>query len=128
MLRILLRGLNLKVFRSDIRIYLYTRSILHAKYVIIDGNGPQWEPNIDYLSLHKNREANMAFFSPDLVEILENHYKDDRLYCLAVDIDYCKNMPPINVCYQRFSVSIDNIYAHFIVKKILFSNLGYARY
>ena len=64
--------------KKGLRIYLYKRSILHAKYAIIDN---KWatigSTNLDYLSLIHNREGNLITTDSKLVNKLTEHFMND---------------------------------------------------
>jgi len=71
----------LPVWRSKgYEILLYQRSVLHAKYAIIDG---EWATlgscNFDYLSLCRNREANIILRDAAMVAEVARSFADDAV-------------------------------------------------
>jgi cardiolipin synthase A/B len=62
-------------------VLLYQRSVLHAKYAIVDG---EWATlgscNFDYLSLCRNREANIILRDPAMVAEVARSFADDAVF------------------------------------------------
>lgn len=72
----------LPIWRSKgYEVLLYQRSVLHAKYAIVDG---QWATlgscNFDYLSLCRNREANIILRDPAMVAEVARSFADDAVF------------------------------------------------
>lgn len=82
------------MYRKGIRISLYTKSMLHAKYVIVDDD---WatigSSNLDYLSLKHNREANVIVRDKAVIAVLRGHFNDDLAHCIDAGHDYWHNLP-----------------------------------
>ena len=80
--------------KDGIDIRLYEPTVIHAKYAIIDG---EWasvgSTNLDYLSLHENREANITIQNKAVVQQLVNHFVQDLEQCCKVDGEFCKKRP-----------------------------------
>lgn len=80
-----------KYLNAGMHLHLFEPTILHSKYAIIDGKwATMGSTNIDYLSLHQNRESNVAITDVDAIGILKNHFIDDLDLCLKVDEAYCE--------------------------------------
>ncbi len=77
------------LLRDGFHVFLYGKTILHAKYAIIDG---QWatigSTNMDYLSLVRNREANLILRDPTVIARLQGHFDADMRECRTVDKRY----------------------------------------
>lgn len=77
-----------KMLRAGIHIYHFDRTVLHAKYVLIDG---EWatvgSTNIDYLSLLRNREANIIIEDPRHIDLLQKHFDEDTADCKEAKVD-----------------------------------------
>jgi len=67
-----------KLSKQGIKIYFYTKAILHAKTMVVDGN---WATvgscNFDLLSLWWNYELNVVSSNPEFVSDLESHFLQD---------------------------------------------------
>ena len=81
-----------KFNRMGLKILLYKPTIIHAKYAVIDD---QWatlgSTNMDYLSLQRNREANIIVRDAGIIQELKTRFELDEKDCQAVDRDYCDN-------------------------------------
>ena len=82
------------LLRHGVKIYAYKPSILHAKYTVIDN---EWATigscNIDYLSLFRNREANLVTLNKDIVTGLTHQFADDLKVCQIIDRAFCEGLP-----------------------------------
>lgn len=82
------------MYRNKIRISLYAKTMLHAKYVIVDDD---WatigSSNLDYLSLKHNREANAIIRDKPVIATLQKHFNDDLNNCIEAGHDYWHNLP-----------------------------------
>ncbi|MEJ0062256.1 MAG: phosphatidylserine/phosphatidylglycerophosphate/cardiolipin synthase family protein [Alphaproteobacteria bacterium] len=80
--------------RRGIRILLYTKSTLHAKYAVIDD---RWatvgSTNLDYLSLLHNREANIVATDAIFIGELARHFQNDRDGCVEATWEYLRRKP-----------------------------------
>lgn len=83
-----------RMLAHGIRIMLYRHQVLHAKYAMIDG---VWatigSSNMDYLSLIRNREANLIIRHPGTVRDLERQFEADLAHCQAIGPDYWASRP-----------------------------------
>lgn len=63
---------------AGVKVYQYTRGMMHAKYMLVDG---EWasvgSANLDNRSLHLNFEANCLIYDPAEVAKLEEQYLKD---------------------------------------------------
>lgn len=79
-----------RLMRAGIRILLMEEAILHAKYMIVDD---QWasigSANLDYLSLFRNREANLVISElPVIDEMIAVFDRDAQKAAEAAPSDY----------------------------------------
>lgn len=82
------------MYRKGIKISLYQKSMLHAKYAIIDDNwATMGSTNLDYLSLKHNREANIIARDKAVVAVLQRDFNEDLAHCIEADKNYWRNMP-----------------------------------
>lgn len=83
-----------RFLRLGMRIFHYTRTVLHAKYAVIDDN---WatigSTNMDYLSLIRNREANLIFRDAATVAAIKGHFDRDMLDCREAGMTYYYEIP-----------------------------------
>ncbi len=81
-------------FRAGIKIDLYDKTVLHAKYAIIDGGwATVGSTNMDYLSLLTNREANLILRDAAAIGELQAHFSQDLLHCIRADMQYWRDRP-----------------------------------
>ena len=67
-----------KYLRRGIHIYLYQRSILHAKCMVLDTSwATVGSANLDSLSLNHNLECNAVIMGEGTVEVLEKQFWQD---------------------------------------------------
>jgi cardiolipin synthase len=66
------------VLDAGVKVYQYTRGMMHSKVVIVDG---EWASvgtaNLDNRSLHLNFEVSCLIYSPDMAGELESEYIRD---------------------------------------------------
>ncbi len=83
-----------RFLRDKLQLLLYRETMLHAKYVIVDD---VWatvgSTNIDYLSLLKNREANIITTDKGVIACLNAQFDIDRKACHEVDSSYWQRIP-----------------------------------
>lgn len=76
------------LMNRGINIILYTHSVLHAKYAVVDdGWAMLGSTNVDYLSLRYNREGNLIITDPKTVESLKGIFEKDMGLCDKADKD-----------------------------------------
>lgn len=69
-----------RLMRAGIRIVLATDTVLHAKYMIVDGDWASiGSTNLDYLSLFRNREANAVLSSHPVITDMIAAFDADAL-------------------------------------------------
>ena len=67
-----------EVLGAGVKVYQYTRGMMHAKVVIVDDDWASvGTANLDNRSLHLNFEAGCILHSPELVAELEKAYQQD---------------------------------------------------
>jgi cardiolipin synthase len=67
-----------KFLRRGARIFLYKPDVMHAKYVIVDGEwGMVGSVNLDYLSLLRNREATLCVEDKKTLAVLTAQFERD---------------------------------------------------
>jgi len=76
------------VLAAGVKVYQYTPGMMHAKYVLVDG---EWasvgSANMDNRSLALNFEANCQLFDEELVAEMERAYLNDLAVSLRLDPD-----------------------------------------
>ncbi len=84
-----------QMLRAGVEILLYKKSVLHAKYTVVDGT---WatigSTNIDYLSLMRNREANLIIDQIPVAAELQSHFDRDVPDCIEVTNSFYESLPP----------------------------------
>jgi cardiolipin synthase A/B len=79
---------------EGIRLFAYKATVYHAKYTIIDGNwATMGSVNLDYLSLLRNREANIVMIDPDAVQKLEKQFQKDLADCEEILPGFWQHVP-----------------------------------
>lgn len=82
------------VLRKGISILAYQGTVLHAKYAIIDS---AWatlgSTNMDYLSLIRNREANIIIYDEPTIRRLKEDFITDMSRCKILKINFWKDTP-----------------------------------
>lgn len=82
------------MLKHKIGIFLYRDSVLHAKYAIIDDDwATLGSTNLDYLSLRRNREANIMISDHAVIKDLKADFESDLKKCFEVDAAFCKSIP-----------------------------------
>ncbi len=83
-----------RMIRRGLSLWSYEPEILHGKYMIVDGVwGMVGSTNMDYLSLLRNREANLVASRHDLVAALEEQFQDVRKNSHELAPDFWKSIP-----------------------------------
>lgn len=76
-----------RLLRSGVRIYQWTRSILHSKTAVIDG---KWSTigtfNLDHLSVRMNLEVNASVLDEGFAAMMEASFLRDLEFCREVDL------------------------------------------
>jgi cardiolipin synthase len=71
---------------GDVKVYQYTRGMMHAKYLLVDG---EWASvgtaNMDNRSLLLNFECNCQFFDPAIVAELEREFLADLEWSIRLN-------------------------------------------
>jgi cardiolipin synthase len=75
-----------QVLDAGVKVYQYTRGMMHSKVVIVDG---EWasvgSANMDMRSLHLNFEANCLVYSAEVAASLERAFLDDLAVSIRLD-------------------------------------------
>lgn len=80
--------------RRHLRLFLHHRCVLHAKYACVDGDwATVGSTNLDYLSLLRNREANIIIRDREAIARLEAIFHETLADCHAFDKDYWRRLP-----------------------------------
>jgi len=83
-----------RLLRKGIEIYLFPHQVLHAKFAVVDG---EWatvgSTNMDYLSLLRNREANLIIRDASTADTLEQAFVGYRGLSRRADKKYCDAIP-----------------------------------
>ncbi len=83
-----------RLLRHGVRIFHYQKGVMHAKYVVIDDD---WATigsvNMDFLSLLRNREANVFMTDPAAVALVRADFEACLQACREVDMDYYRSLP-----------------------------------
>lgn len=82
------------LLRKGVKIFMYKPSILHAKYALVDDN---WatigSSNLDYLSLLRNREANIVIRDRATVLQLDTIYQQTLAKSVEANMNYWRSIP-----------------------------------
>lgn len=90
------RAHYLKLLKAGIRIFQYKKTVLHAKYVMIDDTwATVGSTNMDYLSLLHNHESNIVIRDPEAVKRLYAQFEEDMQQCDEARIDYYRSLSPL---------------------------------
>lgn len=89
-----------RLIRKGLQIYVFESEVFHAKYMVVDG---KWatlgSTNIDYLSLFRNREANLVMTDQKLVGMVRQNFDRDLQECEKITKDFWYNMPWHKRCF-----------------------------
>lgn len=76
-----------RLLRNGVRIFQWSRSILHSKTAVIDG---RWSTigtfNLDYLSLRVNLEVNISVLDEAFASTMEASFEQDLSECYEVEL------------------------------------------
>jgi cardiolipin synthase len=76
-----------RLLTSGIEIYEYTRTLLHQKTMVVDGIwATVGTTNFDSRSFTHNEENNVCFYDADLVQRMEDTFRDDLKACIRIDL------------------------------------------
>lgn len=82
------RALLGRWLRKGVHILFYRPTVLHAKYIVIDGKwGSIGSVNFDHMSLRFNREANIIFHDEAHIAMLLTHFQADAAHCTVATLD-----------------------------------------
>lgn len=82
--------------RKGIKIFLFEPTMLHAKYMVVDDSWAMLgSANLDYLSLLRNREANLVIREKSVVAGLDAHFAEAVAQSRQVDAQFWRNVPGV---------------------------------
>jgi cardiolipin synthase A/B len=82
------------VLRAGVKVYQYTKGMLHSKVMIVDGAWASLgSANLDNRSLHLNFEANCLIYTPRVVAGLEEAFERDLQTAFRLDRHIFPNRP-----------------------------------
>lgn len=83
-----------ELLAAGVKVYQYTRGMMHSKYVLVDG---EWASvgtaNLDNRSLLLNYEVNALVYDPAVVAELEEHFLRDLEWAVRIDPDVFAHRP-----------------------------------
>ena len=80
------------LLEAGIHIWHYQRTMLHAKIFSVDGLfACIGSPNFNQRSMRKDDELGLTVFDPDIVDILDGHFRDDLQAAQEIDDFLWKN-------------------------------------
>jgi cardiolipin synthase len=86
-----------EVLASGVKVYQYTKGMMHAKLVLVDG---EWASvgtaNMDNRSLHLNFEVNCLHYEPTTVAALEETFLHDLQSSLRLERHVFIHRPPVS--------------------------------
>jgi cardiolipin synthase A/B len=83
-----------RLIERGFKICLFRDSVFHAKYAVIDDSwATMGSTNMDYLSLLRNREANIVLRAPAEIKKLTAQFTRDEESCFLADEEYCRLRP-----------------------------------
>ena len=92
--RAIILGYYGTLLKNGVEIYEWTRSVLHAKTMVVDG---VWvtvgSTNLDFRGFFLNYEANVAVVDPEFAAAMERQFEKDLEYCRRVTLEEWKNRP-----------------------------------
>jgi len=75
------------ILSRGVKLYLYTRGMMHAKYIAVDGQiCIVGSANMDPRSLQLNFEAGCVLFDPALTKELEASFEEDMKHAKSMDL------------------------------------------
>ena len=86
------------LLKAGVRIFEYTKGMLHAKTILVDGYGVVGSSNLNHRSLFHDLEVDVHFENQRAVESLERQFLDDTTFCREVTLESWYARPLI----QRF--------------------------
>ncbi len=94
--------------KNNVKMYAYFKSILHAKYLIIDDLAIIGSSNINHRSLHHDLEADIITKTPDIVEELARVYAEDLKFCHQLQPEHFTKRPVWEKIIGRFLLLFRN--------------------
>ncbi len=89
--------------RSNIKIYQYTRGMLHAKMIIVDDEMVSiGSTNFDFRSFEYNFEANIFCYSQDFTRKMIQVFRDDLKDCVRITPETWRRRPILRKAAESF--------------------------
>jgi cardiolipin synthase A/B len=83
-----------RLLRNGTQILHYQKTVLHAKYILIDEDwATVGSANMDYLSLLRNREANIFTTDQETIMKIRDDFEECIKHCHAIDMAYYHRIP-----------------------------------
>ena len=83
-----------RFLNEGVRLFSYKGTVYHAKYSVIDGTwATMGSVNLDYLSLLRNREANIVITEQDTIRRLEKEFANDMQRCEEILPNFWMRVP-----------------------------------
>lgn len=86
------------LLKAGVRIFEYTKGMLHAKTILVDGYGVVGSSNLNHRSLFHDLEVDVHFEEQRAVESLEHQFLEDTAFCREVTLESWYSRPLV----QRF--------------------------
>jgi cardiolipin synthase len=94
------------LLKSGVRIFEYTRSVLHAKIMILDDWITIGSSNLDHLSLFYNLEVDAVVSLPSSKDTIRKQFLEDLLACQEVILGDLTNRPYWKKAIGRLFLSL----------------------
>lgn len=97
------------LLKAGVRIFEYTKGMLHAKTILIDGYGVVGSSNLNHRSLFHDLEVDVHFENPDQIKSLERQFLEDSAFCREVTLESWNARPLIQRLFGRILLLIRGI-------------------
>ncbi|TBN04771.1 cardiolipin synthase [Hyunsoonleella flava] len=93
-----------KLLEADIKVYRYSKGLIHAKTIVIDDIfSTIGTSNMDYRSFNINFEVNAFIYDKHTSNILKQHFLKDLEYSEKVNLDNWTKRPKIEKLKESYS-------------------------
>jgi cardiolipin synthase len=96
---------HLGLLKAGVRVFEYTKSILHAKTVVIDDWALVGSSNLNHRSLLHDLEADIVVPNPEAIDTLKRQYLDDLANTAEVLLSNWKHRPILERVVGRLLLS-----------------------
>jgi len=100
---------HLGLLRAGARVFEYTKSVLHAKSMIIDGWALVGSSNLNHRSLLHDLEADVALTDPDICRSLQEQVEKDCASCQEVTLENWKRRPILERWIGRLLLAVRRV-------------------